>query len=65
MAFCKNCGKELIPDEVGLTKKLINRASTEFLCKDCLSKEFDTTTEKLDELIKKFKDQGCMLFSSK
>ena len=40
MAKCKNCAKELTNDEVGMTKKLINRGSAEFYCMDCLAQIF-------------------------
>lgn len=63
MATCIKCGKEVIPDEIGLTKKMINRGTNKYYCKTCLAKEFGTTEEKLDELIKEFKSQGCTLFS--
>jgi hypothetical protein len=31
MDTCKVCGRTLDRDEIGLTKKLINRGATEFL----------------------------------
>ena len=51
MSTCKNCGKTVSLDEIGLTKKLINRGASEFLCFECLEKEFHTTKDKLLELI--------------
>ena len=43
MEHCKICGTELTRDEIGLTKKLINRGAIEFLCISCLAKKFDMT----------------------
>lgn len=62
MSNCKKCGKELSGNDIGLTKKLINRGSTEFLCIDCIAEKFDCTKELLEEKIKQFKESGCTLF---
>lgn len=62
MSTCKKCGKELGGNDIGLTKKLINRGSTEFLCIDCIAEKFDCTKELLEEKIKQFKESGCTLF---
>ena len=51
MSRCVKCGKELSPIDVGLSKKLINRGATEFLCKACL-----------DEKVRAFRAAGCVLF---
>ena len=59
MSNCKKCGKELSGNDIGLTKKLINRGSTEFLCIDCIAEKFDCTKELLEE---KIKESGCTLF---
>ena len=59
---CVKCGKELDAFDVGLTKKLINRGSTEFYCKSCLAKKFDVTEQLLDEKIRQFQAAGCTLF---
>ena len=63
MSTCKNCGKTVSLDEIGLTKKLINRGASEFLCFECLEKEFHTTKDKLLELIERYKKSGCTLFN--
>lgn len=62
MSNCKKCGKELSGNDIGLTKKLINRGSTEFLCIDCIAEKFDCTKKLLEEKIRQFKESGCTLF---
>ncbi len=62
MSTCKKCSKELSGNDIGLTKKLINRGSTEFLCIDCIAEKFDCTKELLEEKIRQFKESGCTLF---
>ena len=43
MSKCLKCGKELTPIDVGLSKKLINRGTTEYFCKACLAEKFGVT----------------------
>lgn len=62
MSTCKKCGRELSGNDIGLTKKLINRGSTEFLCINCIAEKFDCPKELLEEKIKQFKAAGCTLF---
>ena len=62
MDVCKNCSAELTRDEIGLTKKLINRGATEYLCLACLGKRFDMTEEECRTLIAHFREAGCHLF---
>ena len=59
---CKECKGELSFNEIGLNKKLISRAVSEFYCKKCLAKKFKVTEQDLDEKIKQFIDAGCSLF---
>ena len=59
---CKQCGASLTRDEVGLTKKLINRGTTQYLCYECLAKHFQVTVELLKEKVEQFREMGCMLF---
>ena len=63
MEKCTKCGKPLDYIDVGLTKKLINRGSTEFMCKSCLAKEFNVTEKLLDEKVEQFRTMGCVLFN--
>lgn len=63
MSKCKDCDAELSSDDVGLTKLLVNRGSTTFLCKKCLMKKYRLTEKYVDELIEYKKKHGCSLFS--
>lgn len=62
---CKCCGADLTPDEIGATKRFVNRASTEFMCLDCLSKHLDCKKEYILERIEFFRKSGCLLFPPK
>ncbi len=62
MSTCIKCGRELCGNDIGLTKKLINRGATDFFCIDCLAEKFDCSRELLEEKIKQFKSSGCTLF---
>lgn len=62
MSTCIKCGRELCGNDIGLTKKLINRSATEFFCIDCLAEKFDCSRELLEEKIKQFRSSGCTLF---
>ncbi len=62
MSQCKKCGKTVSFNEIGLTKKLINRGSTEYYCINCLGETFSCSTELLEKKIEQFKKQGCTLF---
>lgn len=59
---CLQCASPLSRDEIGLTKKLINRGCTEFLCYACLAKRFDVTVEELRRKVEEFREMGCTLF---
>ncbi len=60
---CYVCGKEpLIKDEVGLTKKLINKNAKQFYCLACLADELEVTQEELMAKVEQFKEEGCTLF---
>ena len=62
-AACAECGRPLTPDEVAVTKKLVNRGATAFLCVDCLARRFAVQREDILERIAYFKEMGCTLFS--
>ena len=59
---CRQCGRELLPVEIALHRKLISRAATDFFCLTCLAAYYDTTEEKLTEMAERFRAQGCTLF---
>ncbi|MBR1811768.1 MAG: hypothetical protein IJ766_09055 [Clostridia bacterium] len=63
MADCKQCGKCLTGDEIGLTKKLMGKAVSEFLCLDCLAVHFGCGTALLQSKIAQYKKMGCALFA--
>mgnify|MGYP006980732697 FL=1 len=64
MAVCKKCGRELTRDEIGVTKRLISRTATEFLCVDCLADYFQCGKSVILDRIRYYKEMGCTLFSS-
>lgn len=60
---CYVCGKSsLTKDEIGLTKKLIDKKSINFYCIDCLADYLEVTTEELLDKLEEFKEEGCTLF---
>ncbi len=59
---CALCGRELVRDEAALTRKLINRGTTRFLCLHCLSEHFRVSEEELKEKIREYRAMGCTLF---
>ncbi len=59
---CRKCQKLLTHDEIGATKKLINRGATTYFCLDCLSEAFEVSREDLENKIRYFKENGCTLF---
>ena len=63
MDNCSLCGRSLIPDEIALTKKLINRGTSRFFCLSCLSVHFDVSEDALQAKIREFREMGCTLFS--
>ena len=65
MPECIVCGKSVTPDEMGATRKLINRGTTEYLCIPCLSKRFEVTEALLLQKIEEWRSYGCMLFPQK
>lgn len=60
---CYVCGKMLLSkDEIGLTKKLIDKKATTFYCLSCLAEYLEVTEEELLAKIEEFKEEGCTLF---
>ena len=61
--ICYACGKDsLTKNEIGLTKKLLDKNSKHFYCIDCLAEYLEVETEFLLTKIEEFKEQGCNLF---
>lgn len=60
---CRVCGRGLTPDEIAVTKKLVNRGASEFFCADCLAVLFDVAPADIRERIAYFKQTGCTLFA--
>jgi len=60
---CYVCGKKnLSKNEIGLTKKLLDKNAMYFYCLDCLAEYLEIDTEFLLVKVEEFKDQGCNLF---
>lgn len=60
---CYVCGKEDInKNEIGLSKKLLDKNTKYFYCLDCLAQYLEVETEFLLEKVEEFKEQGCTLF---
>jgi hypothetical protein len=60
---CSYCDREkLSKDEIGLNKKLIRSQVKKMMCITCLAGYFEMAEEDLEELIDRFKRQGCTLF---
>ena len=60
---CYVCGKTpLTKNEIGLTKKLIDRKAMSFYCIDCLAEYLEVTSEELEAKNEEFKEEGCTLF---
>lgn len=59
---CMQCGRSVTSDEAAMTRKLINRGATQYLCLPCLATRFDATLPELEERMQAFKDMGCTLF---
>ncbi|HBR31785.1 MAG: hypothetical protein PHD46_03920 [Eubacteriales bacterium] len=62
---CKECGSALDSDDIGATKKLINRGATEFLCIPCLAAHFGVSEELIRKKIEEYRSYGCSLFTDK
>ena len=61
--MCYVCGKtHLTKNEIGLTKKLIDKKAQHFYCIPCLAEYLEVTEEELLAKIEDFKKEGCTLF---
>lgn len=60
---CYVCGKTpLSKNEIGLTKKLIDKKTDKFYCLSCLADYLEVTEDELLAKIEEFKEEGCTLF---
>lgn len=62
MPECICCGIPLSRNDVGATKKLVNRGAEEFLCIPCLAVKFKVDVALIEKKIGEWREQGCMLF---
>ena len=62
MSKCISCGRELDGDDIGITRKLINRGAQDFYCVKCLSVRFGISEEDVRRLIENCRAAGCSLF---
>lgn len=60
--LCSHCKREVSKTEIGLTKKLLGKNTTNFLCLKCLSSYFNVDENLLKEKVEQFKKSGCSLF---
>jgi len=60
---CYVCNKEsLNRNDIGLTKKLLDKNTKRFYCIDCLADYLEVDTVFLIAKVEEFKEQGCELF---
>lgn len=62
-----SCGKKLNPDEIGMFLKMYGRYEglideRQYLCKECMCKEFGWTNKQYSEKVREFRKSGCNLF---
>jgi len=61
--ICYVCGKENLDiNEIGLTKKLLNRDAEIYYCLSCLCEHLEVDADVLLGMAEEFKAQGCKLF---
>ena len=61
---CVVCGRPVTRDEIAVTKKLINRGTTQYYCVSCLAAYFEVRPEDIQERIHYFRQTGCTLFDT-
>ena len=62
MLRCRRCEKPLSGDEIGLHKKIWDRRDTEYYCLTCLAERLRCEPALLENKIRQFREQGCVLF---
>ncbi len=61
---CMKCSRQLTRDEIAVTKKLINRGATEYMCADCLAAHYEVDVSAIYERMEYFRAMGCTLFDA-
>ncbi len=65
MAQCKQCGRGLTADEIGLYRKMVHRGAEAYFCITCLADYFCCEEALLRRKIEEFRESGCLLFEQK
>ena len=60
---CKQCGRILTKDEIGLHKKLYNRGASSYFCIDCSSQYLEVPVPLLQKKIEEFKGMHAVSLS--
>ena len=60
---CLSCGTGIVPLDMSLTMKFVDRAARRYYCKRCLAREMNTTEAQLDEMAAFFRARHCALFT--
>ena len=62
---CGFCGRPLLKDEIGLTRKILESDSKRGIwrCLSCMADYLECGEDELQEKIEEFKAGGCELFS--
>lgn len=60
---CISCNKEMDVDNTALCQKLYGKETTKFLCYECMSRQEEFPVEKLYDLVRYYREMGCMLFT--
>ena len=60
---CMTCGRPLEQNDIGIHKRLVNRAATEYMCRWCLADYFRCDVVRIEAQIRRFQAAGCTLFT--
>lgn len=62
MSNCKECGRILTTNEIGISMRLLGRDGRQLMCRECLARDLKVDPELIDRKIEQFKQLGCPLF---
>ncbi len=62
MTSCEKCGRPLSNDEIAIYRRLVDRRSAVYSCKDCLARKLGCDPELIDDKIRYYREHGCFLF---